>query len=1132
MKIRNILILFLLTLSLASFAQTNPIQSNDLLLQGFGQAVDGTEFQYHSALPDITDCYLVRATDGRDDMTWKTEAVPANLSSDFAAFAWLAGMGSNMGKVPMHFSINGELAGVFETGMAKEWDLPLKNGATLSFRTSLVDGANDLFGFMILRVPKKLLKAGKPLELNVRGDASNSQAWYMTFLSPIPTGMTYKAFPAVYRVNGKKKQPLNIQVVYFGHPTPVSFKMNGQEIKKGQLNFGAQTFQLALDPVDYPLAVSIEMISEPIRETLNFTQPPVREWRVGFVQHSHTDIGYTRAQDEILAEQIRFIDYALDYCDATNDYPEEAKFRWTCEASFAVEDYLNSRPDSQIARLKKRIQEGRIEVSGMYFNFDEMPDEHTLAASLSPLKTFKKYEIPVTAAMQNDVNGIGWCFADYFGDVGIKYLNMGTHGHRALICFEKPTPFWWESPSGERILTFRAEHYMTGNTVFGIHTDNFGYFEEKLMTYLDDLGKKGYPYDFIHIQHSGYQTDNSPPSTSASEMIRMWNEKYDWPKLNTATVSDFFEELEANHADELPVYRAAWPDWWTDGFGSGAREAATSRAAHADLLAYHGALSMAGILGAKIPSGIDQRIDEATKALIFYDEHTFGHAQSVREPFGAGTMEQRSLKESYAWEAYRRTRRIGEEALGLLQGYIQREEVPIVAVFNTQSYQRSAVTRLYIDHQILPMGDEVVLVDENGQTVPAQAEEHRSDGSYWSIWSDKVPAYGMKKLRVEKAPAKNPAPVVKQSRINEKTIDVQNDYYYLQIDQINGVVSKLVDKELQVNVVDEKAPWGFGAFIYERLGARSELEAFHLENYVRKELDAIRFETVEEGPVWTAIRFSGETEACYGPGGFQLEIRLFNVCKQIDFVYTFRKKAIQDPEGIYLAFPFNIPNGKIYFDVPGGTVEAGVDQLPGSTTDWNTIQNFATIRNGTAQVIVTSPEAPLMQLGGINTGRFKLGATPEKTHIYGWPMNNYWTTNFNADQRGETTFTYSITSGPDKGNQEATRSAWNRRIPLLGRTLPPAITNAGTESLPENTSLISGIPENVLVISAIQDPEGRKITLHLREISGKNSLLNLQIYQHKNLEIQECNVIGNPLKTSENPQAIKALETKFLQINY
>ena len=129
----------------------------------------------------------------------------------------------------------------------------------------------------------------------------------------------------------------------------------------------------------------------------------------------------------------------------------------------------------------------------------------------------------------------------------MKYVNMGTHGHRALICFDKPTVFWWESPSGKKVLTYRAEHYHYGN-FFGIHTDNFDQFEERVLTYLGEMEAKNYPYDILAVQHSGYLTDNAPPSTKSCEMLQKWNEKYEWPKLRTAVASEFFKTVESQYA--------------------------------------------------------------------------------------------------------------------------------------------------------------------------------------------------------------------------------------------------------------------------------------------------------------------------------------------------------------------------------------------------------------------------------------------------------------------------------------------------------------------------------------------------------------------------------------------------------
>ena len=66
---------------------------------------------------------------------------------------------------------------------------------------------------------------------------------------------------------------------------------------------------------------------------------------------------------------------------------------------------------------------------------------------------------------------------------------------------------------------------MIGNTAFGVHLDDFENFEKSILRYLIKLDERGYPYNKVSIQHSGFLTDNSPPSLMASEMIKKWNEK-------------------------------------------------------------------------------------------------------------------------------------------------------------------------------------------------------------------------------------------------------------------------------------------------------------------------------------------------------------------------------------------------------------------------------------------------------------------------------------------------------------------------------------------------------------------------------------------------------------------------------
>ena len=119
--------------------------------------------------------------------------------------------------------------------------------------------------------------------------------------------------------------------------------------------------------------------------------------------------------------------------------------------------------------------------------------------------------------------------------------------------------------------------------------------------------------------------------------------------------------------------------------------------------------------GIKLPDEINKSIDLTDNALLFYTEHTVGYSESVREPLSQPTMEQRALKESYAWEANRRTASIGEEAMGLLQSKFTRESQPSLIVFNTLNWKRSGLATVYIDHQIVPRGKIAGIFDKDGK---------------------------------------------------------------------------------------------------------------------------------------------------------------------------------------------------------------------------------------------------------------------------------------------------------------------------------------------------------------------------------------------------------------------------------
>lgn len=247
----------------------------------------------------------------------------------------------------------------------------------------------------------------------------------------------------------------------------------------------------------------------------------------------------------------------------------------------------------------------------------------------------------------------------------------------------------------------------------------------------------------------------------------------------------------------------------------------------------------------------------------------------------------------------------------------------------------------------------------------------------------------------------------------------------------------------------------------------------------------------------------------------------------MDMAYSIVKKPIVDPEGIYIAFPFQLDKGKHFFEVQGGVVEAGKDQIPGSSNDWNTIQHFSSVRNGEAQIVIGSPELPLVQLGNINTGRYKAGALPETTHLFSWPMNNYWVTNFNPDQKGQHQWTYYLTSGGGDLNSEATRFGWGARTPFLTRVL----SGGGKGDNQWQKSMISGWPENIILVNAQPLEHERAVLIQVRETSGKTADMRvLRQGSGKSFTVSQVSATGEPV--AEGQAVLKPYGSGFFKLTW
>jgi hypothetical protein len=136
---------------------------------------------------------------------------------------------------------------------------------------------------------------------------------------------------------------------------------------------------------------------------------------------------------------------------------------------------------------------------------------------------------------------------------------------------------------------------------------------------------------------------------------------------------------------------------------------------------------------------------------------------------------------------------------------------------------------------------------------------------------------------------------------------------------------------------------------------------------------------------------------------------------RIDVAVRLQKTSVWDAENLYLALPFAAPGGELWIDKPGGALRPWRDQLPDTLTDWFCIQEGFASCGPDLGIAVTTPDAPLLQLGPLEFGKRRLMGHPdlatESGRPYSWLMTNYWETNFDANLGGFHEFNYHIEFG-------------------------------------------------------------------------------------------------------------------------
>jgi alpha-mannosidase len=1062
-------------------------------LNGYHSSINGQTIEYHSSHPDADSALLVRGQTIAPSISWETDPLP-EASGDYLQFIWLAGIecAGFAAEKDIHafdFLIDGQHWFTFKNAKdstAGNWKVAGKDGAELSFAALMTDKAGDLFGHMTLKLPAKAFAPGKPLTLEVRGDNSGSPDWYMTFQHRFNFTPQLRAEPALVKDGGRTLQVLRLSLDNLVGGRAIEVHTPNHEPIRADLKIGANVLRLPIPAVTsattWPLVFKR---NDMLVETRSVAIVPVRKMDVYLLSYSHNDIGYTDLQPDVERKQWNNLTEAMRLIRDTRDYPPDARYKWNLETIWALESFLKQASAAQRDEFFADVGDGSIGLSALYANMltglansVEMSHFFDFARQLRA-----EHHIPMTTAVTSDVPGFSWGIVSALAQSGVKYFatapNSGDRiGYTLHAWGDKP--FYWTSQSGkENVLT-----WMAGSSYSTFHQGTLSQLgDDKIMKLVRKLDNTSYPYEMFQLPYT--LGDNGPPDPTLADFVRQWNDRYVTPRLILATHEQMFEEFEKRYGSTLPVVQGDLTPYWEDGAASTAAETALSRAAADRLIQGEALWSM--LSPALYPTA---DYESAWRDIVLYDEHTWGAYNSTEAPDLPFVKEQWQFKQKFALDADRASRELLAKAL-----HSPAEPAKgLIDIYNTNSWPRTDV--IYLSPELSPVGNRVV--DLEGHHVPSQ----RLSNGELAVLVENIPPFSARRLRVEKGEAFSRGATQAQQNT------IENNFIALSVNPQTGAVDTLKWKKNGIQLVDGTKDFGLNQYFY--VAGTDPEKAQRVSN--------VRVRVKERGNLEVSLVIEADAP---GARHYSSEIRLVEGIDRVDLITNIDKLAVRRPEGLHIAFPFAVPEGQLRYDVADAIVRPEADQLAGACKNFFSVQSWVDISNSNYGVTWATMNAPLIEIGGIRAEQPWMKSIETSSLIYSYVMNNYWHTNYKADQEGPVTFSYSIRPHADFNGSDAMKFGMERRQPL--------IVAAANESRAPRDPLMRFSPD--ALVSSIQPIAGGKSWLvYLHNPTNKAQRVGLQWSTPTPPAVRYSNAAGEVGSSAQNFE-LAPLGSAYLRVD-
>jgi len=990
-------------------------------LNGFVKELQGNTIDYHSAIASARSALLVRTTDGKQSIQWQTENIPAGRKKKFITFAWLAAISGSKGVHKFEMSVNGEPWCNFNSAAdsaAKSWTVSAADGGSLTFIATEADRFQDLFGYMFMEVPVASFKKGEALTIRVSGANEGSSAWYMTFRYPMETKIGIHVPPALVYDLDTLCHIVNVSIDNFSVSREVSVYIDPLNVKRLKLGWGANSVLIPVKAV--PSEKQVELTVEAhgkIERREKILLQPVRRRELYLLPHSHTDIGYSSYQTDVQRDHIRYIGEAIEISKRSEAYPIGARFKWNIEVLWELESYLEKTDEAGRRKVVDAIKRGWIGVNGLYANMltGLCRPEELMRMTAYGRRLSREFGININSAMITDIPSYTSSTVTALAKSGIRYFSSGPNyvpglpdgGDRIGGSLKAwgDKPFYWESQSGESRVLF----WMAGKGYSWFHGWIMGRLShvnpEPIFGYIEKLDSEHYPYDMVQLRYT-IDGDNGPPDPDLPDFVMEWNKKYYSPRFVISTTAEMFEEFERRYGKDLPVVRGDLTPYWEDGAASTARELAVNRNS-AELLV------QAEALQSMVNPALYKPDDFycAWRKVLLFDEHTWGAWNSISEPDSPSVKAQWDYKRAFALDGQSEAKNLLEHVAAPRTA---SEPLAAVDIVNTNSWPRTDVV-------VLPKGMKTAgarVRDESGTPVPSQI---LSTGELAIFVSD-VPPMCAKRLFFYSGD-----PYGAEAGVNASGFKLTGEDLSLEVNPRTGAVSRLVSRKLGRNVVDTSIGTGLNEYLY--VPGRDP-------KAVLKD-SGVKISVKEKGPLVASLLIESAPEGCYT---LKREVRITAGLaggERVDITDSLDKKKVRQKESVHFGFPFNIPQGVLRLDEGWEAVSPESGQMAGACKDFFTVQRWADVSNDRYGVTWATVDAPLLEVGELTDESQSQGARSWRDKInpsqnfYSYVMNNYWHTNYKADQEGGAVFHYSLIPHDAFKKADAVRFGIERSQALL-----------------------------------------------------------------------------------------------------